>query len=235
MEGWYTQSVERAITWVQSLPRRGSQSLRTVSPLASRFLQDLQVDSPLVILYAGMCLFVQLFAGDHYRTTLFAVGTSLEISPAGIFSLFGHVFGHADFAHLHGNVMLLLLVGPPCEAAFGAVRLSKVMCWVALASSLSHAVLGRAGSMQLGASGVVFAMILLNSLLQQRGGKVALTFVLTAVGWLHREVSEAVVGQSNVAHSAHLVGAAVGAWFGHRMHVQERRWGGVSWTYRKFD
>ena len=129
--------------------------------------------------------------------------------------------------------MRLLLVGPPCEAAFGAVRLSRV--WVALASALSHAVLGWAGSVQLGASGVVFALILLNSLLQQRGGKVALTFVLTAALWLHREVAQAAAGATGVAHSAHLVGAGVGAWFGHRMHVLERRWGGFSWQYRKFD
>jgi membrane associated rhomboid family serine protease len=139
------------------------------------------------------------------------------------------VIGHDGWGHLQHNLILLLLAGPACEAALGPARLSKVMCWTSVASSCSHVLLGPAGSVQLGASSIVFALILLNSLLERRRDELPITFVLTAALWLHRELFDARPG---TATSAHLVGAAVGTYFGHRLHVRTTRWGG---TQRKFD
>ena len=194
-------------------------------PRVARTLAQLQVDSPLILSFAAACLGVQMFAGG---SRLFAVTKPLDFSLTGATGLFGHVLGHCSWAHLHGNLLLLLIVGPPCETAFGAPRLSKVMVWTSLASSASHLVLGPSGGAQKGASGIVFALILLNSLLQRERERVPITFVLTAVLWLQRELLDPVQG---IAHTAHLVGAGVGTFFGCRMHLRRMWWGG---TRREF-
>ena len=82
--------------------------------------------------------------------------------------------------------------------------------------------LGSAGSVQLGASGVVFALIILNSLLERKEDEVPLTFCLTGALWLSKELT---LSKAGVASSAHLAGAAVGAFFGHHVHVRHTWWG----------
>ena len=224
---WSSQ-VERTMGEVQELPGRLARRLQPHSPRWARALSYLQVDSPLILSFAAACIGVQACAGKAGRLRLFSVAKPLDTSFTGPVRLVGHVFGHVDWSHLRGNLLLLLLVGPPCETAFGSARLSKVMLWTALASSASHVVLAPINSVQTGASGVVFAMILLNSLLQRESESVPVTFVLTATLWLQRELMNPVEG---VAHTAHLVGAAVGTYFGHQMHLRRTWWGG---TRREF-
>ena len=60
--------------------------------------------------------------------------------------------------------------------------------------------------------------------LERREEQIPLTFVLTAVLWLQRELFGG--ASSAVATSAHLAGAAVGTYFGHRLHVRKTWWGG---------
>ena len=54
---------------------------------------------------------------------------------------------------------------PACERHFGALALLKIIFYVALASGVAHMFLGAHNTVQLGASGVVFSMIILNSLI----------------------------------------------------------------------
>ena len=223
VDAQWTTIVERAMASVRTLPTRLARSLRPRSPTVARALEGLQVDAPLILCLAVACLAVQTFASEDIRLSFFSVAKPIDMSPVGAFRLIGQVIGHTSWSHLHGNLVLLLLVGPPCEVAFGPGRLSKIILWTALASSASHILLAAPNRIQTGASGVVFAMILLNSLLQRQAAKVPITFVLTATLWLHREIFYPVEG---VAHTAHLAGAGVGTFFGHRMHIRRTWWGG---------
>lgn len=207
---------------VRSLPACAARRLKPHSPGAARALSRLQMDSPLVLSFASVCIAVQFLSTGAMHRHLFQIAKPVGISPTAPFRLVGHVFGHAGWSHLQGNLILLMVAGPPCEAAFGAPRLSKVMLWTALASSASHVALAPAQSVQMGASGVVFAMILLNSWLQRDAARVPATFVLTSALWLSRELASPAVG---VSHSAHLVGAAVGTYFGSRVHLRRTWWG----------
>lgn len=55
-------------------------------------------------------------------TTLhaFCVYRSSLADPLFYVRLFGHVLGHADFDHFLGNMLLLLVIGPPLEEKYGS-------------------------------------------------------------------------------------------------------------------
>eukprot|EP00617_Octactis_speculum_P020747 CAMPEP_0185757198 /NCGR_PEP_ID=MMETSP1174-20130828/15665_1 /TAXON_ID=35687 /ORGANISM="Dictyocha speculum, Strain CCMP1381" /LENGTH=143 /DNA_ID=CAMNT_0028436511 /DNA_START=176 /DNA_END=607 /DNA_ORIENTATION=+ len=119
----------------------------------------------------------------------------------------------------------MLLVGPPCEKEFGSRDLFKIMCYVAVSSAVAHMMFGAKFGWQLGASGVVFALILLNSLLSARSGTVPLTFIITVMLWVGTETRSLFFSTDGISHIAHLSGAAVGTMAGYALHkkaAQER-------------
>ena len=66
----------------------------------------------------------------------------------------------------------------------------------------------------LGASGIVFMMILLASMANIRGGEIPLTFIAVAVHLPRRRDHRAFASDDNVSQMAHLVGGVAGAAFG---------------------
>ena len=72
----------------------------------------------------------------------------------------------------------------------------------------------------LGASGIVFMMILLASFTNFRKGEIPLTFILVMIVYLGREVYNAVAAQvtpgstNNISQFAHIIGGLVGSFFG---------------------
>ena len=121
------------------------------------------------------------------------------------------------------HVVNLLLVMPACERHFGALALLKIIFYVALASGVAHMFLGAHNTVQLGASGVVFSMIILNSLIEMGNpgrsgtvGKIPLTFLCQICLWCWKEVLSQLFSQGNtgISHIAHLVGAVVGTVMG---------------------
>jgi GlpG protein len=121
-----------------------------------------------------------------------------------------HVFGHADWNHLLGNMMYVLLLGPMLEEKYGGRDLALVMLAAALLTGLVN-FLFFPGTMLLGASGVVFAMILLSSITRTRDGSIPVTFVLVALLYIGQQVWQAVAVRENVSYMAHILGGAVGA------------------------
>jgi rhomboid protease GluP len=66
----------------------------------------------------------------------------------------------------------------------------------------------------LGASGIVFMMILLASTANIRQGEIPLTFIAVSVIYLGGEVVRAVGDEDQISQMAHLIGGVVGAVFG---------------------
>jgi len=63
----------------------------------------------------------------------------------------------------------------------------------------------------LGASGIVFAFILLSSITQLKEGEIPLTFILVAVIYLGQQVLQGVFVSDNVSNLSHIIGGVVGA------------------------
>lgn len=127
--------------------------------------------------------------------------------------LFSHALGHASVDHFISNFSFILLLGPILEATYGSIGVLIMTLVTALATGLVN-VLVFPGTILLGASGIVFMMILLASFTNFKKGEVPLTFILVMVVYLGREVWAAVARNDNVSQFTHVIGGMVGSFFG---------------------
>jgi GlpG protein len=114
-------------------------------------------------------------------------------------------------------MMLFLVVGPMLEEKYGSGRLLMVILVTAVATGVVNYILFPNVQM-LGASGVVFAFILLSSITSLKDGSIPLTFILVAVMYIGQQVYQGIFIQDNIANLAHIIGGAVGAIFGFAMN-----------------
>ncbi|HTX74245.1 MAG TPA: rhomboid family intramembrane serine protease [Rectinemataceae bacterium] len=127
--------------------------------------------------------------------------------------LFSHALGHASVDHYISNFSFILLLGPILESTYGSLMMLIMMFVTALVTGILNVLLFP-GTILLGASGVVFMMILLASFTNFRKGEVPLTFILIMVIYLGREVWNAVGHHDNISQFAHIVGGLTGSFFG---------------------
>jgi membrane associated rhomboid family serine protease len=133
--------------------------------------------------------------------------------------LFTHILGHGSWEHLLGNFMLILLLGPILEERHGSGAILVMILLTALITGVANALLSSHGL--LGASGIVFMMILLASMANVRGGEIPLTFIAVATIYLGGEVVRS-FHNDNISQLAHLVGGAAGGAFGFFMAGKKR-------------
>ncbi len=180
-------------------------------------------NSPVILSFTAIC-FVTLLLGYLTRNAttnlLFSVYRSPLLSPLTYIRLVGHVFGHAGWDHFIGNIMLLLVVGPLLEEKYGSPNILFVILITAVVTGVAHCVLFP-GVRLLGASGVVFAFILLASLTSIKSGSIPLTFILVAVIYMGQQIYEGIFLQDNVANLTHIFGGIVGAGLGYVMNKKK--------------
>lgn len=126
--------------------------------------------------------------------------------------LFTHIAGHADWAHLLSNFAFILLLGPILEEKYGSLLVLLMLLITALATGLLNGLFS--DKALLGASGVVFMMILLASFTNIRGGEIPLTFILVVALFLVKEIISAFNTGDQVAQFAHIAGGICGSLFG---------------------
>lgn len=88
-----------------------------------------------------------------------------------------------------GNMLLFLVIAPPLEERYGSRTL-------------------------LGASGIVFMLIMLSNLAGSRNGGIPITLILVGALYLSQQIYDILFVQDNVANFMHIVGGACGAVFG---------------------
>lgn len=177
-------------------------------------------NAPAVLVFSLVCVLVMALdpvTNGALTRTVFSVRRSSLLDPLTYLRLLGHVFGHADWSHLMGNLMYILLLGPMLEEKYGTSNLCFLMLATALITGIFHCVLFP-GVRLLGASGVVFAMILLSSITSFRDRSIPVTFVLVAILYIGEQVYSAFSVQSNISYMAHIVGGTVGAGLGFLMN-----------------
>lgn len=127
--------------------------------------------------------------------------------------LFTHVAGHANWNHLIGNFAFILLLGPILEEKHGSMPLLAMMAITAFITGLLNALFSSAAL--LGASGIVFMMILIVSFTNFRSGEIPLTFILIIALYVAREIINFVrVDENGIAEFAHIAGGICGSLFG---------------------
>ena len=151
-----------------------------------------------------LVLFLDDWTGGWTTMHLFCVYRSSLKDPLFYIRLFGHVLGHAGWEHFLNNMLLLLVVGPPMEEKYGSKALLGGIVFTALVTGVLQCVLfPRTGL--LGASGIVFMLIMLSSLAGFSGG-IPVTMLLVAALYFGQQVYDIILVHDNVANFMHIVG-----------------------------
>ena len=179
-------------------------------------LRKIQYNSPVILTYAILSLivlFIGALTGGMSNFLLFSVYRAPITNPLTFFRLFGSVLGHANLNHYLANFLLILVIGPVLEEKYGSVNLLLMILATAFVSGIAFMIFNRHGA-ALGASGILFMMILLSSFTNMKHGMVPLTFILIVVLYFGREIYASITIDSNVSHFGHIVGGLCGAALG---------------------
>ena len=175
----------------------------------------LSFNAPAVLTFTALCVIAQismLTRGESNRV-LFSVYRASLLDPLTWVRCFTHVLGHAGWEHLLGNIMYILILGPMIEEKYGTATTAFIMAATALVIGVINMVFFP-GVMLLGASGIVFAFILIASITIREDNTIPVTFILVAVLYLGQQIWQGLFSQDNVSQMAHIVGGAVGAVLG---------------------
>ena len=176
----------------------------------------IQYNSPVVLGFAIASLAVlimDVLSGGYTTLRFFSVYRS---APSDFFTyprFVLHVLGHTDYTHFIGNIMIILVVGPPLEEKYGGRSLAWAIFLTALVSGMIHW-LFFPGISLLGASGVVFMMIVMSSLAGMRDGCIPITLVLVALLYLGGEIVDGLLLRDTVSQLTHVIGGICGALLG---------------------
>ena len=153
---------------------------------------------------------------------LFSVYRCSLSDPLAFFRFFGHVLGHSGFSHYIGNIVLILVLGPNLEERFGSWNVLWAILLTAFISGLVQFIFFP-GTALLGASGIVFMMILLSSFGGVRNGVIPVTLILVAIFYLGGELWDAIAKQDNVSQLTHIIGGLCGTFLGFALSGRNRR------------
>lgn len=148
---------------------------------------------------------------------LFMTYHSSMLSPLTWLRSFTHIFGHANWTHLVGNMSYILLLGPLLEEKYSSKTLAEVMVITAFMTSIINYVFFPNIAL-CGASGVVFAFILLSSFTSFKDGEIPITFILVAIFYIGQQIFEGITVQDNVSNMAHIVGGIIGGIIGYGLN-----------------
>ena len=180
----------------------------------------LSFNSPVILGFTLACFIVLILdkvTGSASTRAFFSVYRSSLASPFTYIRFFGHVLGHASWDHFFGNIMMLLVVGPLLEEKYGSANILFVILATALVTGVINFIFFPHVQL-LGASGVVFAFILLASLTSIEEEKIPLTFILVALIYIGLQVYDGLFIRDNVSNLTHILGGIVGSSLGYVMN-----------------
>lgn len=173
-------------------------------------------NSPVILGFSFLCLLVlglDMLTDGWTNAHLFSVYRSGWLDPLTYIRIWGHVLGHANWEHFIGNITLILIVGPLLEEKYGSGDLLVVMVATALVTGIVHIIFFPNTGL-LGASGIVFALILLSSITSLKSGEIPITFILVALIYIGGEIYQGIFVEDNVSNLTHILGGVVGSGLG---------------------
>lgn len=178
----------------------------------------IKFNSPVILVFVALCfgaMVLNILTAGAFNRLLFMTYHSSLSDPLTYVRFFTHILGHADWTHLIGNMMYVLLLGPLLEERYGGKKILIVILLTALATGLVNYLLFP-GVALCGASGVCFAFILMASFTGFRNGQIPVTFILVAILYLGQEIYNGIFMSDNISNTAHLIGGLIGSVIGYR-------------------
>ena len=110
------------------------------------------------------------------------------------------------------NFLYILLIGPMIEEKYGSKNLTIMILMTAIITGIINMIF--TNKKILGASGIVFMLIILSSFVNITTGKVPITLILICIFYVVNEIISGIFKKDNISHMGHLIGALCGFIFG---------------------
>jgi len=182
-----------------------------------KILSKVEYNSPVVLTFSILA------------TLIFVIDVILPVQlTANVFTYYGQIslmgfvrlilwpLGHHNFEHLAGNLTFILLIGPMIEKKYSSKTLAILMIVSAIIIGGIQGLIFNVGLM--GASGIVFMLIVMTSFTGEKKDKIPLTFIAIAIIFLGRELYNGVFVQNNISELSHLLGALIGIVYDRVLH-----------------
>jgi len=169
-------------------------------------------------------------ATDGLLYGLFSLSPSFNMaSISDYFSMFFYVLGHAYkdatgsiyIDHILGNLTFILLIGPMIEEKYGSRNILIMILFTALITAVVNLVFFSDGIV--GASGIVFMLIILASFTNMRRGGIPITFILVMLLFVGKEVIDS-FNPDHISQFAHILGGICGGIFGFSGILKQKKY-----------
>ncbi|NLK23787.1 MAG: rhomboid family intramembrane serine protease [Clostridiales bacterium] len=178
-------------------------------------LKKIKYNSPVILTFvilAFLVLCINTYTNGYANKMYFSVYRSSMHDFRFFIRLFAYVLGHTSWEHFTGNIMLILAIGPMVEEKYGSQKLLIMILFTTLITSLFNLAFFNTGI--IGASGIVFMLILLASITQTSEGAIPLTLILVALIYIGGQVISGILNTDNISQLSHILGGACGCIFG---------------------
>ena len=165
------------------------------------------------VMVCGLALLLNHLTGGWANRHLFSTYRSGLLNPMTYVRAFGYAIGHADWVHFTGNMTYILLLGPLVEEKYGSRNLLEMMGVTAVVTAIIHAVISPSGVALLGASAIVFMLIILSSISNVKSGEIPITFIIVCIIFIGGQIVDS-FQQDNISQLGHIVGGICGGCFG---------------------
>ena len=188
----------------------------------SLYMKNIKVkfNAPVTLVFVMICFIATLLgvvSNGRITQIVFMTYHSALASPMTYVRFVTHIFGHSGWSHFIGNASYLLLLGPMLEEKYGSKELIEVIGITAIATGLvNYIFFWNVGLC--GASGVVFAFIILASFTGFKEGEIPLTFILVTAIFIGQQLYEGIAVQNDISNMAHIVGGIVGSVIGYSLN-----------------
>lgn len=175
----------------------------------------LQYNAPVVLTFFFISFFVLIlnwFTQGKSNKVLFSTYRSSLLNPLTYIRLFTNVLGHQNWNHFMNNFLYILLIGPMVEEKYGSINLLIMILITSGITSIINTLIGK--YRLLGASGIVFMLIILSSMVNIQTGKIPITLILIFIFYIANEIISGLFKNDNVSHLGHIIGAICGCIYG---------------------
>ena len=201
----------------------------------SQFISKIQINSPVIIglfIVSLIALILNALTHGGANRLLFSTYRSSIFDPLTYIRAFTHILGHSNWTHFMNNFLYILcfntnnncclstsnvalnflLVGPMIEEKYGSTNLLFMVLITAVITAIINTIISR--NALLGASGVVFMLIIMGSFVNIQSGKIPITLILVFIFYIINEIISGIFNKDNVSHLSHLIGAICGLIYG---------------------
>lgn len=181
---------------------------------------SISFNSPVILGFFALCLgsyVLNMITAGWANHVLFSVYRAPLWDPFTYLRFFTHAIGHANWDHFCGNIMMILVIGPLLEEKYGSMNMLFVIAVTAFITGVVQFLLFP-GTALLGASGVVFALILMSAFVNFKNGEIPVTLILVALFYIGGQIYDGIFLNDNVSQLTHILGGITGAGFAYFMN-----------------